>query len=107
MTTYKDTRNGMLGADFSTKLSAWLALGCITARQVHEYLVNFEDGSTEIGKGAQGYGKGENKGTGWVRFELVWRDYFRYVSCEYRDLGLCKVPRADPNSTFVKEENNQ
>ena len=35
MTSYKDTRNGLIGQDFSTKLSAWLALGGITARQVH------------------------------------------------------------------------
>ena len=26
--TYFDTRNGMLGADFSTKFSPWLAAGC-------------------------------------------------------------------------------
>ena len=77
MTTYKDTRNGMLGPDFSTKLSAFLALGCVTARQIHEYLVNFEEGKTNLGKGVHGYGKGENKGTAAVRFELLWRDYFR------------------------------
>lgn len=61
MTTYKDTRNGLLGLDFSTKLSAWLALGCITARQVHWKLTDFEDGKTELGSKAQGYGQGENK----------------------------------------------
>ncbi|MCJ1453061.1 hypothetical protein MMC28_003406 [Mycoblastus sanguinarius] len=83
MTTYKDTRNGMLGLDFSTKLSAWLALGCITARQVHEYLLNFEDGKTELGKGVHGYGKGENKGTAAVRFELLWRDYFRLTTRKF------------------------
>ena len=71
MTTYKDSRNGMLGLDFSTKLSSWLALGCITARQIHGYLLNFEDGKTDLGKGAHGYGKGENKGTAAVRFELL------------------------------------
>ena len=70
LTRYKDTRNGMLGPDFSTKLSAWLALGCITARQIHEVLVNFEDAKTELGKGVTGYGKGENKGTAAVRFEV-------------------------------------
>ena len=26
--TYFDTRNGMLGPDFSTKFSPWLAAGC-------------------------------------------------------------------------------
>ncbi|KAI4194526.1 MAG: hypothetical protein LQ346_003666 [Caloplaca aetnensis] len=83
MTTYKDTRNGMLGLDFSTKLSAWLALGCITARQVHEYLVDFEEGKTGLGKGVHGYGKGENKGTAAVRFELLWRDYFRLATRKF------------------------
>jgi len=54
-------RNGTIGPDFSTKLSAWLALGCVTARQIHEYLLAFEDGTTNLGKGTHGYGKGENK----------------------------------------------
>ena len=83
MTTYKDTRNGLLGLDFSTKLSAFLALGTITARQVHEFLVNFEDGKTDLGKGVHGYGKGENKGTAAVRFELLWRDYFRLTTRKF------------------------
>ena len=83
MTTYKDTRNGMLGSDFSTKLSAFLALGTVTARQVHEYLVAFEDGTTPLGKGVHGYGKGENKGTAAVRFELLWRDYFRLTTRKF------------------------
>ncbi|KAL8821887.1 MAG: hypothetical protein Q9191_007221 [Dirinaria sp. TL-2023a] len=83
MTTYKDTRNGTLGPDFSTKLSAYLALGCITARQIHAYLVAFEDGTTALGKGVHGYGKGENKGTAAVRFELLWRDYFRLATRKF------------------------
>ncbi|KAI4287211.1 MAG: hypothetical protein L6R35_003531 [Caloplaca aegaea] len=81
--TYKDTRNGMLGLDFSTKLSAWLALGCITARQVHGYLLAFEEGKSDLGKGMRGYGKGENKGTAAVRFELLWRDYFRLATRKF------------------------
>lgn len=77
MSAYKDTRNGLVGIDFSTKLSAWLALGCMTARQVHWKLVDFEDGKTELGRDIPGYGEGENKGTVAVRFELLWRDYMR------------------------------
>lgn len=83
MSSYKDTRNGTLGEDFSTKLSAWLALGCITARQIHEYLLAFEDGTTPLGKGVHGYGKGENEGTKSVRFELLWRDYFRLAARKF------------------------
>ncbi|KAJ9663096.1 hypothetical protein H2201_005767 [Coniosporium apollinis] len=100
MSNYKDTRNGLLGTDFSTKLSAWLALGCITARQIHAQMVRFEDGTKEEEESwtkAEGYGKGENKGTAAVRFELLWRDYMRlcvrkfgpktfYVS-GFRELG--------------------
>lgn len=90
MTAYKDTRNGTLGADFSTKLSAWLALGCVTARQIHTYLLAFEDGTTDLGKGVQGYGKGENKGTAAVRFELLWRDYFRLTTRKFGP-GLFRI----------------
>lgn len=38
---YFDTRNGMIGADYSTKFSPWLALGCLSPRyiaaQCHKY----------------------------------------------------------------------
>ncbi|KAI9748383.1 MAG: hypothetical protein M1815_003306 [Lichina confinis] len=83
MSHYKDTRNGLLGKDFSTKLSAWLALGCLTARQIQAYLIDYEDGKDSLGEGAPGYGKGENKGTAAVRFELLWRDYMRLVSWKF------------------------
>lgn len=112
MTAYKDTRNGLLGTSFSTKLSAWLALGCISSRQVHEALLVFEDGLTSdsdlskyrgssqpgpslgkdalglwagVGAHAKGYGEGENNGTKAVRFELLWRDYMRLCT---RKFGL-------------------
>ena len=83
MTTYKDTRNGLIGQDFSTKLSAWLALGSVTARQIHWLMVDFEDGKTDLGKPTSGYGKGENKGTAGVRFELLWRDYMRLCTKKF------------------------
>ena len=83
MTKYKDTRNGLLGTDFSTKLAAWLALGCVTARQVHFQILDFEDGRNDSYKGVEGYGKGENKGTAAVRFELLWRDYMRLCTRKF------------------------
>jgi deoxyribodipyrimidine photo-lyase len=118
MTKYADTRNGLLGLDFSTKLSAYLALGCLTARQVHAWMICFEDGNSnavsdaeqdemasrlEHWKGAEGYGKGENGGTAGVRFELVWRDYIRLVTRKYGARlfsldGLRGLPSPDPNA---------
>ncbi|KAH7879300.1 deoxyribodipyrimidine photo-lyase [Lentinula edodes] len=101
LSTYKDTRNGLLGEDFSTKLSAYLALGCVTARQVNAYMVAFEDGkdlpdfgirlNTEVDlANAEGFGKGENKGTSAVRFELLWRDYMRLCMRKFGD-GLFSI----------------
>ncbi|KAI9809279.1 MAG: hypothetical protein M1825_002570 [Sarcosagium campestre] len=81
MTDYKDTRNGLLGTDFSTKLSAPLALGCLTARQIHAALLAFEEGTS--GPTGPGYGKGETKGSAAVRFELLWRDYMRLCTRKF------------------------
>jgi len=83
MSAYKDTRNGMLGADFSSKFSAFLALGCITARQINSSLASFEDGFESKWEGGAGYGKGQNKGTEAMRFELLWRDYMRLCTKKY------------------------
>ena len=101
MSAYKDTRNGLLGLDFSTKLAAWLALGCITARHVHWMLMDFEDGKSDVGKDAAGYGKGENKGTAAVRFELLWRDYMRLCTRKFgTHLFYLDGYRQDKDATF-------
>lgn len=33
---YKETRNGMLGPDYSTKFSPWLASGSLSPRYIYE-----------------------------------------------------------------------
>lgn len=64
---YKETRNGMIGADYSSKFSAWLALGCISPRFIYQELKKYE---TQFGA---------NESTYWLVFELLWRDYFRFM----------------------------
>ncbi|KAG5949930.1 hypothetical protein E4U53_005629 [Claviceps sorghi] len=83
LTSYKNTRNGLIGADYSTKLSSYLALGCLTARQIHEELLKLEDGKCEEYHDAPGYGEGENDGTKGIRFELLWRDYMRLCTAKF------------------------
>lgn len=68
---YKKTRNGLLGTDYSSKLSAWLANGSISARQIYWEVKKFEK---EVKK---------NQDTYWLIFELIWRDYFKYVSLKH------------------------
>ncbi|KAK3336111.1 putative cryptochrome [Cercophora scortea] len=84
MKNYKDTRNGLIGTEFSTKLSAYLALGCVTSRQIHHILVGYEDGTNKAFESVDGYGGGENEGTKAIRFELLWRDYMRLCHQKFK-----------------------
>ena len=84
MHSYKETRNGLVGSAYSTKLSAFLAQGCITARQVHHELLKYEDGTEPDYAEAIGFQEGENEGTSAVRFELLWRDYMRLCTKKFR-----------------------
>ncbi|KAF2098029.1 cryptochrome [Rhizodiscina lignyota] len=85
MTSYKDTRNGLLGTDFSTKLAGFLALGCVSARWVHAEMLEFEGGSNFAHQHHSngGFNDGENPGTAGVRFELLWRDYMRLCARKF------------------------
>ena len=69
--TYKETRNQLIGKDFSSKFSPWLALGCISARTIAADLAAYEQCH------------GANEGTYWLWFELLWRDYFRFLHFKY------------------------
>lgn len=70
---YKKTRNGLIGKDYSSKFSAWLASGSISARQIYWEVKRFEK---EIKKSQDTY---------WLIFELIWRDYFKYVSLKHHN----------------------
>eukprot|EP00898_Chlorokybus_atmophyticus_P003146 jgi/Chlat1/3832/Chrsp26S04060 len=65
---YKHTRNGMLGADYSSKFSPWLAHGCISPRLIHSEVKRYEKERVA------------NDSTYWLLFELIWRDYFRFLA---------------------------
>ena len=67
LSNYKETRNGMIGADYSSKFSAWLAMGCISPRFIY----------TEVKKYEKQFGA--NNSTYWLVFELLWRDFFRFM----------------------------
>ncbi|KAI2469703.1 cryptochrome [Annulohypoxylon bovei var. microspora] len=100
--SYKESRNGLLGSDFSTKLSAFLAQGCITARQVHNRLIAYEDGKDEALAESQGYGEGENEGTKAIRFELLWRDYMRLCNRKFKEKLFLRSGFRDDHSNKWK-----
>ncbi|SEA09262.1 deoxyribodipyrimidine photo-lyase [Haloplanus vescus] len=63
---YKETRNGLLGRDYSSKLSPWLNEGCLSPRRVSAEIDAYETRRVE------------NESTYWLRFELRWRDFFQF-----------------------------
>lgn len=88
---YKLTRNQLLGSDYSSKFSPWLALGCISAKTIYLTIKNYEATVTS------------NESTYWLVFELIWRDYFRFVALKYgshifkkggiKQLKTTKIPK--------------
>ena len=69
--TYKKTRNQLIGMDYSSKFSPWLGTGCCSARTIAKKLSEYE------------FAHGANGGTYWLWFELLWRDYFRFLHFKY------------------------
>lgn len=68
---YKKTRNGLVGKDYSTKFSPWLANGSLSPRHVYWEVKRYE---SEVKSDSSTY---------WVIFELLWRDYFQMVALKF------------------------
>jgi deoxyribodipyrimidine photo-lyase len=64
---YKDTRNGMIGSEYSSKFSPWLANGSLSPRRAMAELRRHE---SQFGR---------NDSTYWLWVELLWREFFRWT----------------------------
>ncbi|MDA7855677.1 DASH family cryptochrome [Pseudomonadales bacterium] len=69
--TYKQTRNGLDGMDYSTKFSPWLANGGLSPRRAIHELRRYEQRVES------------NDSTYWIYFELLWREYFHRYAQKY------------------------
>lgn len=95
LATYKETRNGLLGADYSSKFSPWLATGSLSPRWIYDQIIDFETKRIK------------NESTYWLIFELIWRDYFRLVARKFgtslfhaRGLQNKEIPRLQNRKLF-------
>ncbi|MFY7809400.1 MAG: DASH family cryptochrome [Fimbriimonadaceae bacterium] len=77
LAVYKQTRNGLLNEDDSSKFSPWLACGALSPRRVWHEVKRYEQE------------RGANESTYWLGFELLWRDFFHWSARAHgRDLFL-------------------
>ena len=91
--TYKETRNALDTWEDSTKLSPWLANGCLSVREVMQKVKQFED-TVE-----------KNESTYWIYFELLWREFFHWLQCKYGSkwFKFTGIQGKRPNTTFDQQ----
>ncbi len=68
---YKFTRNGLTGAGYSSKFSPWLANGSLSPGKIYEEVCRYENE------------RKQNVSTYWMKFELTWRDFFRFSAIRH------------------------
>jgi len=95
ISNYKETRNGLIGEDYSSKFSAWLALGCISPRYIYRELQKYE---TEFGA---------NESTYWLVFELLWRDYFRFMMKKHKSKFFRQSGIKNTNLKLFKDDSQK
>ncbi len=91
---YKQTRNALDDWASSSKLSLWLANGCLSVRTVFAQLQRYEARH------------GANDSTYWLYFELLWREFFQwYLAKHQQHLFLfAGVQQSPPATSFNQHQ---
>jgi deoxyribodipyrimidine photo-lyase len=76
--TYKVVRNELDGWSNSSKMSAWLNSGCLSARRLLLHLNRYEQQ------------RGHNDSTYWLYIELLWREYFQWLALKIGKILFAK-----------------
>lgn len=74
-----DSSSSIYGANFSCKISPWLAMGCLSPRSMFDELK--KSASRTIS--AASNRKDGDTGMNWLMYELLWRDFFRFITKKY------------------------
>jgi deoxyribodipyrimidine photo-lyase len=72
--SYKETRNQLIGEDYSTKFSKYLSVGSLSAKLIFSEIKKFEASNFA------------NESTYWIIFELLWRDFFKLQARKQKSL---------------------
>ena len=93
--SYKQTRNGLDGMDYSTKFSPWLANGSLSPRRIVQQLKQYEARA------------GANDSTYWIFFELLWREYFQWYGHRHQQrlFAFSGIGTSSPSTSFYPAGN--
>jgi deoxyribodipyrimidine photo-lyase len=65
---YKERRNGLVGTEFSSKFSPYLAIGSLSVRRIWQTVLDYEALH------------GADEGSEWLKQELLWREFFLWTA---------------------------
>ena len=65
---YKQRRNGLVGTEFSSKFSPYLALGSLSVRRIWQTVLDYQALH------------GADEGSEWLKQELLWREFFLWTA---------------------------
>jgi len=90
---YKETRNELDGFRNSSHLSAWLAHGCLSPREIWHRIKTYEQ-SIE-----------RNDSTQWLCYELLWREYFQWYALKFgpKLFAFGGINDSKPCTTFMAQ----
>ncbi|GFS39758.1 photolyase/blue-light receptor 2 [Actinidia rufa] len=78
--------NSIYGANFSCKISPWLAMGCLSPRMMFDELKKSISRTISAASSQKEGGSGQSDtGLNWLMYELLWRDFFRFITKKYSD----------------------
>ena len=88
LSSYRKTKDDLMGEDASTHFSAWLAQGCLSPKQIYAEIMRYQ----------KEYG--ENKSVHSLFLGLMYRDYLRFLVKKHGDIifergGLIQEPDPD------------
>ncbi|XP_031100116.1 blue-light photoreceptor PHR2-like [Ipomoea triloba] len=74
--------DSIYGANFSCKISPWLAMGCLSPRSMFDELKKCTLRKFPVAANLKDGGSG-GTGPNWLMYELMWRDFFRFITKKY------------------------
>lgn len=81
--------------EFNAKVSPWLAIGCVSPRTLYHTLCRqLEAGGGPSGVPAPRGAKAQDErggGLSWLLFELMWRDFFRFINMKISQQASANV----------------
>ncbi|TQE00351.1 hypothetical protein C1H46_014078 [Malus baccata] len=83
------SHDSISGANFSCKVSPWLVLGCLSPRSMFDELKKTASRTISASSNRNDDG---GSGMNWLMFELLWRDFFRFVTCSSAKKQLNAAP---------------